>query len=91
MCDRLGIAHYVFDHETSLREQVVDRFADEYAELRKHKGMTLDVARDRILDISYFATMMVHTGLADGMVSGAAHTTAHTIRPHSRSSGPVPT
>ena len=58
-----------------------DRFAEEYAELRKHKGMTLDVARDRILDISYFATMMVHTGLADGMVSGAAHTTAHTIRP----------
>lgn len=58
-----------------------ERFAREYAELRKHKGMTMDVARDRILDISYFATMMVHTGLADGMVSGAAHTTAHTIRP----------
>ena len=58
-----------------------DRFAEEYAELRKHKGMTLDVARDRILDISYFATMMVHKGLADGMVSGAAHTTAHTIKP----------
>ena len=56
-------------------------FAQQYVELRKHKGMTLDVARDRILDISYFATMMVHTGLADGMVSGAAHTTAHTIRP----------
>src|SRR5699024_1128494 len=58
-----------------------ERFAEEYAELRKHKGMTLDVARDRIQDISYFATMMVHAGLADGMVSGAAHTTAHTIRP----------
>ena len=58
-----------------------ERFAEEYAELRKHKGMTLDVARDRILDISYFATMMVHAGLADGMVSGAVHTTAHTIRP----------
>ncbi len=56
-------------------------FARQYAELREHKGMTLDVARDRMLDISYFATMMVHTGLADGMVSGAAHTTAHTIRP----------
>ena len=58
-----------------------ERFATEYAELRKHKGMTMDVARDRITDISYFATMMVHAGLADGMVSGAAHTTAHTIRP----------
>lgn len=32
-------------------------------------------------DISYFGTMMVHLGIADGMVSGAAHTTAHTIRP----------
>src|SRR5699024_8986876 len=53
----------------------------EYAELRKHKGMTMDVARARITDISYFATMMVHAGRADGMVSGAAHTTAHTIRP----------
>ncbi|UVE96948.1 phosphate acetyltransferase [Dietzia sp. B32] len=79
--DELGIdlgGATLMDPRTS---EHADRFADEYAELRKHKGMTLDVARDRILDISYFATMMVHTGLADGMVSGAAHTTAHTIRP----------
>ena len=61
--------------------ELTERFAAEYAELRAHKGMTLDVARDRMLDISYFGTMMVHDGLADGMVSGAAHTTAHTIRP----------
>lgn len=79
--DELGIdlsAAQLLDPRTS---EHAEPFAEQYAELRKHKGMTMDVARDRILDISYFATMMVHTGLADGMVSGAAHTTAHTIRP----------
>ncbi|WP_061782344.1 phosphate acetyltransferase [Microbacterium hominis] len=61
--------------------QIVHRFAEEYAELRKHKGITYEKAADTITDVSYFGTMMVHLGLADGMVSGAAHTTAHTIRP----------
>lgn len=56
-------------------------FAAEYTELRKHKGMTIDRAREIMADISYFGTMMVHKGIADGMVSGAAHTTAHTIKP----------
>jgi len=60
---------------------LVDRFAAEYARLRAHKGVTEDAARDIVTDVSYFGTMMVHLGLADGMVSGAAHTTAHTIRP----------
>ncbi|GAB3601423.1 phosphate acetyltransferase [Microbacterium tumbae] len=59
----------------------VERFAAEYARLRAHKGVTLAQAADTITDVSYFGTMMVHLGLADGMVSGAAHTTAHTIRP----------
>lgn len=59
----------------------LDEFAAEYTELRKHKGMTLERARETMSDISYFGTMMVHKGIADGMVSGAAHTTAHTIRP----------
>lgn len=59
----------------------VDRFARAYAELRKHKGVTYEQAADTVTDVSYFGTMMVHLGLADGMVSGAAHTTAHTIRP----------
>ena len=58
-----------------------ERFAATYAEARAHKGMTLEKARDVITDISYFGTMMVHLGLADGMVSGAVNTTAHTIRP----------
>ncbi|NUS44409.1 MAG: phosphate acetyltransferase [Mycobacteriaceae bacterium] len=60
---------------------LVEQFAQEYARLRAHKGMTVERAREFVTDVSYFATMMVHGGLADGMVSGAAHTTAHTIRP----------
>ena len=59
----------------------VERFAAEYARLRAHKGVTHAQAADTVTDVSYFGTMMVHTGLADGMVSGAVHTTAHTIRP----------
>ncbi len=58
-----------------------EQFAEQYAQLRKHKGMTVERAREYMADISYFGTMMVHNGIADGMVSGAAHTTAHTIRP----------
>lgn len=61
--------------------ELVERFAVEYARLRAHKGMTLDQAREIVPDLSYFATMMVQLGLADGMVSGAVNTTAHTIRP----------
>ena len=57
------------------------RFAEEYARVRAHKGVTLDQAKDVVTDVSYFGTLMVHMGLADGMVSGAIHTTAHTIRP----------
>ena len=61
--------------------ELVERFAEEYARVRAHKGMTVDAARSVVSDVSYFGTMMVHLGLADGMVSGAAHTTAHTITP----------
>ena len=68
----------VLDPDTS---GLLDKFGAEYARLRAHKGMTDDRAREIIRDISYFGTMMVHMGIADGMVSGAAHTTAHTIRP----------
>ena len=60
---------------------LVPRFAEEYARLRAHKGVTVAQAADTVTDVSYFGTLMVHLGLADGMVSGAAHTTAHTIRP----------
>ncbi|OZE80663.1 phosphate acetyltransferase [Rhodococcus sp. 14-2483-1-1] len=61
--------------------EYTEDFAAEYTELRKHKGMTIERAREIMADISYFGTMMVHKGIADGMVSGAAHTTAHTIKP----------
>ena len=56
-------------------------FADTYLELRRHKGVTEDRAREVMMDVSYFGSMMVYRGKAGGMVSGAAHTTAHTIRP----------
>ncbi len=58
-----------------------DGFAEEYAKLRRHKGVTLDLAYDVVRDVNYFGTMMVAAGHADGMVSGATHTTAATIRP----------
>lgn len=58
-----------------------DRYAEKLYELRQAKGMTLEMARDLILDSSYFGTMMVYLGQADGMVSGAVHTTQDTIRP----------
>ncbi len=62
-------------------DERLEEFAETYRELRSHKGINLDQARDRVSDVSYFGTMMVHLDQADGMVSGAAHTTAHTIRP----------
>jgi phosphate acetyltransferase len=58
-----------------------EQFAVEYAAMRAHKGVTAELAYDRVVDPSYFGTMMVHAGLADGMVSGCVTTTAHTIRP----------
>jgi phosphate acetyltransferase len=58
-----------------------DDFAKRYAELRKHRAVTLDLAYDVVRDVNYFGTMMVASGMADGMVSGANHTTAATIRP----------
>lgn len=58
-----------------------EKFAEQYAEIRKKKGVTLEQARDVVEDVSYFGTMLVHNDIVDGMVSGASHTTAHTVRP----------
>ncbi|MBQ9451833.1 MAG: phosphate acetyltransferase [Desulfovibrio sp.] len=61
-----------------------DKFEDyaaAYAEYRKKKGVTIEQARDVMSDATYYATMMVKKDDADGMVSGAINTTAHTIRP----------
>ncbi len=68
----------IVDPQTSpLRE----RFAEGYAKLRAHKGVSYELAYDVVADVSYFGTLMVQEGLADGMVSGAVHSTAATIRP----------
>ncbi|WP_109473641.1 phosphate acetyltransferase [Ornithinimicrobium cavernae] len=68
----------VVDPQTDSRRQT---YARRYAELRAHKGVTLDQALDTLTDPSYFGTLMVLAGDADGMVSGSVNTTAHTIRP----------
>jgi phosphate acetyltransferase len=61
--------------------ELCEKFAEQYAELRKKKGVTVEQAREVMYDVSYFGTMLVHNDIVDGMVSGAAHTTAHTVRP----------
>lgn len=58
-----------------------ENFAKTLYELRKHKNVNLAMARDLMEDVSYYGTMMVYQGKADGMVSGVVHTTQHTIRP----------
>jgi len=68
----------IVDPHTS---DLLPAFADAYYGLRKQKGISPEMARDTMTDVSYFGTMMVYRGLADGMVSGSVHTTAHTIRP----------
>lgn len=68
----------VIDPQTS---PLLDDFVQTYISLRQHKGVIEDMARDRMSDTTYFGTMMVHKGFADGMVSGALNTTAHTVRP----------
>ena len=74
--DLTGVA--IIDPVTSpLRED----FGQTYFQLRKHKGITEKGAFDTVADVNYFGTMMIHKGLADGMVSGAVHTTGDTIRP----------
>jgi len=64
-----------------LDSELLDRYTERYHELRGHKGITAERARDIMTDVAFFGTMMVYEGDADGMVSGAVHTTAHTIRP----------
>jgi len=59
----------------------LEDYATAYHELRHHKGVTQEIAREVMQDVTYFGTMMVHRGDADGMVSGSVTTTAHTIRP----------
>ena len=77
----------VLDHRRSPK---MERYAAAYSELRRAKGVTLDEARRQIEDPLYFANMMVREGHADGSVSGATHTTAHTVGSALRCIGPRP-
>jgi phosphate acetyltransferase len=78
---RLGLDLYGAHVLDPSDPDLVERFAQEYAARRAHKGVTVDAARDVVSDVSYFGTLMVAVGMVDGMVSGATHTTAETIRP----------
>jgi phosphate acetyltransferase len=84
------VAHKINTLGLSLEEATIinpadsdlrEKFAAAYFELRRHKGISEQMAYDTMADVSYFGTMMVHSGKTDGMVSGAVHTTQHTIRP----------
>jgi phosphate acetyltransferase len=77
----LGLHLNEVDIIDPLQSELRQQFADTYYELRKHKGISQQMAFDAMADVSYFGTMMVYHDLADGMVSGSAHTTQHTIRP----------
>ncbi|MFF9866996.1 phosphate acetyltransferase [Streptomyces sp. NPDC013953] len=73
----LGDSQLIDPAASELRQ----RFAERYAALRAHKGVSVELAYDVVSDVNYFGTMMVQEGLADGMVSGSVHSTAATIRP----------
>jgi phosphate acetyltransferase len=82
-CLELGL-HLVPKKATIIKpneSDLYEQFAQSFYEMRKHKNVNLEMARDLMTDVSYFGTMMVHHNLADGMVSGAIHTTQHTIKP----------
>ncbi|HEA29741.1 MAG TPA: phosphate acetyltransferase [Leeuwenhoekiella sp.] len=64
-----------------VKSKYFDDYVETFYELRKHKNVNMDIARDWMADVSYFGTMMIYKGHADGMVSGAMHTTQHTIKP----------
>lgn len=64
-----------------VHSELYNDYVETLFELRKNKNVNMEMARDLMTDVSYFGTMMVYKGHADGMVSGAIHTTQHTIRP----------
>jgi phosphate acetyltransferase len=64
-----------------VKSDIFDEYVETYFELRRHKGITVENARDAMADVNYFGTMMIYKGRAAGMVSGSAHSTAATIRP----------
>jgi phosphate acetyltransferase len=79
--NHLGLALKEVQIIDPTKPDLLNHFAEVYAKLRAHKGVTIEQAKEKLADLSYFGTMMVHLGMADGMVSGAINTTANTIRP----------
>ncbi|WP_343329546.1 phosphate acetyltransferase [Polaribacter staleyi] len=82
-CDQIGLQIdldkiNILNPEDSIHNEA---FEKTLYEARKHKGMTETTAKDLVSDVSYYGTLMIMNGLADGMVSGAVHTTMHTIKP----------
>ncbi len=75
---RVGEGVTVINPETS---PLLDSFSETFYELRKHKGITPEQARETTKQLNYFGMMLVHSGQAGGLVSGAAHSTADTVRP----------
>ncbi|QOP45216.1 phosphate acetyltransferase [Sulfurimonas paralvinellae] len=78
---RLGLDLSKANIINHLESEHIEEFTEIFYEKRKHKGLTREGARDAMTHLSYFATMMVECGYANGMVSGAIHSTADTIRP----------
>ena len=78
---QLGLRMNTVNIIDPLRAMVFDEYVQTYYDLRKHKGITMENARDIMSGLSFFGTMMVYKGHADGMVSGAVHSTAATVRP----------
>ncbi|QFR49586.1 phosphate acetyltransferase [Sulfurimonas lithotrophica] len=82
--DRYGKLGLNLDKSTIIdpdKSELMDKFIDSFYEMRKDKGLLREGAADAMAHVNYFATMMVHLGYADGMVSGASHSTGDTIRP----------
>ncbi|MCB1156356.1 MAG: phosphate acetyltransferase [Leptospiraceae bacterium] len=79
--DNLGLHMKQANIINPVQSEYFDEYVKIYCELRKDKGATEDIVRDIIADVNSFGTMMIYMGHADGMVSGAIHTTAQTIRP----------
>ena len=64
-----------------LKSELFEDYVATFYNLRQHKGITMENAQDIMSDVNYFGTMMTYKGHADGMVSGALHTTGATVRP----------
>ncbi len=78
---QIGVEMNTVNIIDTLKTDLMDDFVKTYYELRKHKGITEESARDTMGDVNYFGTMMIYKGMADGMVSGSVHSTGDTIRP----------